>query len=89
MHLSLTNEVGDPASIVITITRQPDLGGGELMEKVDHALREAAFRAFGNEARAVRWLTTPVRTLGGKSPADADLKEALDLLARVVHGFSA
>lgn len=59
------------------------------MEKVNPALREAAVRAFGNEARAMRWLTTPVRALGGKSPADADLKEALDLLARVDHGFSA
>ncbi|WP_445672837.1 MbcA/ParS/Xre antitoxin family protein [Pseudomonas inefficax] len=59
------------------------------MEKVDPALREAAFRVFGNEVRAMRWLTTPVRTLGGKSPADADLQEALDLLARVAHGFSA
>lgn len=59
------------------------------MEKVDPALREAAFRVFGNELLATRWLSTPVDALGGKRPVDADLQEVLDLLVRVEHGFCA
>ncbi|QYX54662.1 MbcA/ParS/Xre antitoxin family protein [Pseudomonas sp. S07E 245] len=59
------------------------------MERIDPVLLEAAVRVFGDRVRAIRWLTTPVPNLGGKNPADVDIKEALDLLTRLDHGFSA
>ncbi len=59
------------------------------MEKIDPILREAAIRDFGDESRAMRWLTTPCQALDGKRPIDADVEEALNLLRRLEHGFGA
>lgn len=59
------------------------------MEKIDPVLREAAVRVFGEEPRAMQWLSTPARELGDMRPIDAELHKALDLLARLDHGFVA
>lgn len=50
---------------------------------------DAAVRLFGDQARAIHWLSNPARALGGKRPLDADAQEILDLLARLDHGFFA
>ncbi len=59
------------------------------MEKIDPRLREAAIRVFGTESLAMRWLTTPLQALADKSPADADVADALDELVRLEHGYGA
>lgn len=64
------------------------LEGGEV-NKAELRLREAAIRVFGDEALAEHWLTTPLRALADKSPVDADIEDALELLARLEHGFCA
>lgn len=59
------------------------------MENLNPVLREAAVRVFGEELLAMRWLSTPVLSLGGRRLADVELNEALALLAQLDHGFSA
>lgn len=59
------------------------------MKKDDPKLREAAIRFFGDESLAKHWLTTPLHALADKSPVDADIEDALDMLARLEHGFCA
>ncbi|MGX1181570.1 putative toxin-antitoxin system antitoxin component (TIGR02293 family) [Pseudomonas sp. IAP-CY TE4608] len=59
------------------------------MAGADPALLAAAIGLFGNDALAVKWLTTPARALGGRRPVDADVQEALDVLGRLEHGFGA
>lgn len=56
-------------------------------EPVDPTLLEAATRLFDDKALAVEWLSRPKRALGGKRPTDVDLEEALNLIARLEHGF--
>ena len=62
---------------------------GVKVKKGDPKLREAAIRVFGDESLAEQWLTTPLHALAEKSPVDADVENALDLLARLEHGFCA
>ncbi|WP_433899308.1 antitoxin Xre/MbcA/ParS toxin-binding domain-containing protein [Pseudomonas sp. PSE1(2024)] len=59
------------------------------MKKGDPKLCEAAIRVFGDESLAEHWLTTPLLALADKSPVDADTEDALELLARLEHGFCA
>jgi uncharacterized protein (DUF2384 family) len=59
------------------------------MEKIDPVLLEAAIRVFGNEALAMHWLMTPAQALANKRPVDATVEDALELLARLEHGFGA
>lgn len=62
---------------------------GVNVKKGDPKLREAAIRVFGDESLAEHWLTTPLLALADKSPVDADTEDALELLARLEHGFCA
>lgn len=78
---------GYPADTRITEPVMP-LEGVEV-NKADPTLRQAAIRVFGDEALAEHWLTTPLPELAGKSPVDAYIEEALELLARLEHGFCA
>ncbi|PAV65888.1 hypothetical protein WR25_15565 [Diploscapter pachys] len=57
------------------------------MEKIDPVLLEAAIRVFGNESLAMHWLMTPSRALVDKRPVDATTEDALELLARLEHGW--
>jgi len=50
---------------------------------------DAAIGLFGNQARAVQWLTTPVQALGLKRPIDSNVSDVLDLIGRIENGFSA
>ena len=59
------------------------------VKKGNPKLREAAIRVFGDESLAEHWLTTPLHALAEKSPVDADIEDALDLLVRLEHGFFA
>lgn len=59
------------------------------MEKIDPVLLEAAIRVFGNESLAMHWLVTQAHALADKRPVDATVEDALELLARLEHGFSA
>jgi hypothetical protein len=55
----------------------------------DPKLLEAAVSLFGDEALACRWLSRPVRAVGGKAPSDVDVEAALALVTRLEHGFLA
>jgi post-segregation antitoxin (ccd killing protein) len=58
-------------------------------EDIDPVLLAAATDLFGDEAKAVRWLTTIASALGHKRLVDADQQEILDRIARLSHGFCA
>lgn len=58
-------------------------------EDIDPVLLAAATGLFGDEAKAVRWLTTLASALGHKRLVDADQREILDRIARLSHGFCA
>lgn len=70
-------------------TSQATLRQGVQMEKIDTVLLEAAIRVFGNEALAMHWLMTQASALADKRPVDATVEDALELLARLEHGFGA
>ncbi|WP_371917406.1 antitoxin Xre/MbcA/ParS toxin-binding domain-containing protein [Pseudomonas sp. B35(2017)] len=63
--------------------------GGKSVDQIDPALLAAAIGVFGDERRAVYWLSTPARALGHERPLDAGIAEVTDLLARIEHGFGA
>lgn len=57
------------------------------VDAIDPVILAAAIQLFGNEPRAVEWLSTPTRALGVKRPVDADVEQVLELIARLEHGF--
>ncbi|MBC3302260.1 DUF2384 domain-containing protein [Pseudomonas sp. SWRI18] len=67
----------------------PNHGSIESPETIDPQLLDAALRLFGDKAKAMSWLCTPLRALGQKSPKDVPIAEALTLIARIEHGFGA
>lgn len=61
----------------------------ESSEAIDPRLLDAAMAIFGDKKSAVDWLSKPLRALGAKRPRDVHIDDALTLLARIEHGFSA
>ena len=61
----------------------------ESVDHIDPNVLTAAIGVFGNETHAKKWLTAPVRVLGSKCPAEADIEEVMDLIGRIEHGFGA
>lgn len=61
---------------------------GVSVNRIDPGLMAAAMGVFGDEQRAVQWLCTPMRALGGKRPVDAGIEEVIDLLRRIEHELS-
>lgn len=56
---------------------------------IDPQLLEASKGLFGDEAKALEWLSRPLRALSYKAPIDAPIEEALMLIRRLEHGFGA
>lgn len=57
------------------------------VEMIDPVILAAAIQLFGNEPRAVEWLSRPTRALGVKRPVDAKVEQVLELIARLEHGL--
>lgn len=57
------------------------------VETTDPVLLTAAIQLFGNELRAVEWLSRPTRALGDKRPVDAEVEQVLELITRLEHGL--
>jgi hypothetical protein len=54
---------------------------------VEQELLDAAMKLFdGNLVSAEDWLRQPMQSLGGLAPAEAPLKQALDLIGQLEHG---
>jgi putative toxin-antitoxin system antitoxin component (TIGR02293 family) len=79
-----------------TITRHLSRRGRLTAAESDRAARLArvyaqAVTMIGNEERAVQWLLTPNRALGGERPlnrldTDAGAREVEDVLGRIAYG---
>ena len=55
--------------------------------EIESALWDAAVELFeGDLDAAMHWLYQPLAVLTGRSPAQAPLQEALDLIGRLEHG---
>lgn len=61
----------------------------EPSETIDPELLGAAMGLFGDKAKAMNWLCTPLQVLGKKSPKEVSVAAALALIARLEHGFNA
>lgn len=57
------------------------------VETIDPVLLTPAIQLFGNELRAVEWLSRPTRALGDKRPVDAEVEQVLELITRLEHGL--
>lgn len=67
----------------------PNHGSLESPETIDPQLLDAALSLFGDKAKAMNWLCTPLRALGQKSPKEVPVAEAMTLIARLEHGINA
>lgn len=56
---------------------------------IDPQLLEASKGLFGDEAKALEWLSRPLRALRYKAPIDAPTEETLMLIRRLENGFGA
>lgn len=73
----------------ISRTAPQGVEGASSAEDIDPVLLATATGLFGDEAKAVRWLTTPASALGYKRLVDVDHQEVMDVIARLSHGFCA
>ncbi|MGU9842387.1 antitoxin Xre/MbcA/ParS toxin-binding domain-containing protein [Pseudomonas fluorescens] len=82
-------EALETLAVALEDAMSPAHGSGESPETIDPQLLDAALGLFGDKAKAMSWLCTPLRALGQKSPKDVPIAEALTLIGRLEHGFGA
>lgn len=92
-NTTLSRKLGIPLR---TLTRRLSLGSRLTSPESDRMVRLArvfatATEMIGNEDKAVHWLQTPNRALGGRLPLDeldteVGAREVEDLLGRIAYG---
>lgn len=82
-------EALETLAVALEDAMRPKQAALEPSETIDPELLDAAMGLFGDKAKAMSWLCTPLRALGQKCPKDVPIAEALSLIARLGYGFGA